>query len=134
MEYLIGIGLGVVVCGFAKFSGFDRERVFYPTVVAVVATYYFLFAAMVNAMRALVLESLVACGFFALAVVGFKKNLWLIVVALWGHTAFDAVHHYLIDNPGMPIWWPGFCGSIDLFFGGYLAFLLKRRSGFAVRA
>ena len=60
MEYLIGFVLGAVVCAFARLSGFDRERVFYPTVAAVVATYYFLFAAMVSAMRALVLESLVA--------------------------------------------------------------------------
>lgn len=104
---------------------------FYPTVAAVVATYYLLFAAMVSATRALVLESLVACAFFALAVVGFKRSLWLIVAALVGHAAFDAVHHFLIYNPGLPIWWPGFCGSIDVFFGGYLAVLLKRRSGFA---
>ena len=131
MEYLIGFVLGAVVCAFARLSGFDRERVFYPTVAAVVATYYFLFAARVSAMRALVLESWVACAYFALAVVGFKKDLWLIVVALVGHAAFDSVHHFFIDNPGLPIWWPGFCGSIDLFMGGYLAFLLKRRSGFA---
>ena len=134
MEYLIGFGLGAAVCAFEKLSGFDRERVFYPTVAAVVGTYYLLFAVMVNAMQALVLESLVACVFFALAVVGFKKSLWLIVAALWGHTAFDAVHHLVIENPGLPIWWPGFCGSIDLFFGGYLALLLRRRSGFAARA
>lgn len=132
MEYLIGFGLGAVVCAFAKFSGFDRERVFYPTVAAVVGTYYLLFAAMVSATQALALESLVACVFFALAVAGFKKSLWLIVVALLGHAAFDAVHHFMIDNPGLPIWWPGFCGSIDLFFGGYLALLLRRRTGFAV--
>lgn len=129
MEYLIGFVLGVFVCAFGKYSGFDRERAFYSTVAAVVATYYFLFAVMVHATRAMVLESLVACGFFALAVAGFKKNYWLIVVALVGHAAFDAVHHLLIHNPGMPEWWPGFCGSIDVFMGTYLAFLLRRRSG-----
>lgn len=39
MEYLIGVGLAVVVCVFATLVGFDRDRVFYPTLVAVIATY-----------------------------------------------------------------------------------------------
>ncbi|MCX6613365.1 MAG: hypothetical protein NTW74_21265 [Acidobacteria bacterium] len=131
MEYLIGFVLGAVVCAFAKFSGFDRERVFYPTVACVVATYYGLFAVMGHSMSAILVEASIGCAFFALAAAGFQKSLWLIVVALVGHAAFDAVHHLFIENPGMPSWWPGFCGSIDLFLGGYLAFLLKRRSGFA---
>ena len=37
MEYLIGVGLAAAVYGFAMVSGFDRERVFYPTVLVVVA-------------------------------------------------------------------------------------------------
>src|SRR6185437_8824734 len=44
MEYLIGIGLAVVVCVFAMLAGFDRDRVLYPTLVIVVASYYVLFA------------------------------------------------------------------------------------------
>lgn len=134
MEYLIGFALGAAVCAFAKFSGFDRERVFYPTVAVVVAAYYILFAAMASSMQALVLESLLACAFFALAVAGFQKSLWLIVAALVGHGVSDFVHHVFIENPGVPSWWPGFCGSIDVFFGGYLAILLTRRHGFAAPA
>jgi hypothetical protein len=79
MEYLIGVGLAAVVCAFATFVGFDRDRVFYPTLVTVIATYYILFAVIGRSTPALVLESLVAGAFLALAVAGFKKNLWLIV-------------------------------------------------------
>ena len=39
MEYLIGVGLAVFVCVFAMLSGFDRDRVFYPTLLTVIATY-----------------------------------------------------------------------------------------------
>ena len=46
MEYLIGVAMAVAVYAFAMMSGFDRERVFYPTVLVVVAHYYILFAAM----------------------------------------------------------------------------------------
>ena len=131
MEYLIGIGLAIVVCAFAASVGFDRGRVFYPTLLIVIATYYILFAVMASAMPALVLESLIAGAFLALAVAGFKTNLWLIVAALAAHGVFDFVHRLFIHNPGVPVWWPGFCLSFDILAGGFLALLLMRRSGFA---
>ena len=129
MEYLIGAGLAVLVCVFAMLAGFDRDRVFYPTMVIVIATYYILFAVMGSSTRALALESLFAGAFLALAVAGFKKSLWLIVAALAGHGVFDFFHHRFIHNPGVPVWWPGFCLSFDVLAGGFLALLLMRRSG-----
>ncbi len=133
MEYVIGVVLALVVCAFATLAGFDRDRVFYPTLVPVIATYYVLFAVMGSSMRAVILESLVAAAFFALAVAGFKKNLWLTVAALVGHGVFDLFHHVFIGNPGVPVWWPGFCLSFDVLAGGFLAVLLMRRSGFAAK-
>ena len=133
MEYLIRIGLAVVVCAFATLVGFDRDRVFYPTLVTVIATYYILFAAIGSCTRALTLESLIAGAFLALAVAGFKKNLWLIVAALAGHGVFDFVHHLFIHNPGVPVWWPGFCLAFDVLAGAFLAMLLMRRAGFAAQ-
>jgi hypothetical protein len=35
---LIGVGLTVVVCVFATLIGFDRDRLLYSTLVAVIAT------------------------------------------------------------------------------------------------
>jgi hypothetical protein len=131
MEYLIGLGLALVVCAFAALAGFDRERVFYPTVLIVVATYYILFAVMGRSTPALAVESAVAGAFLALAVAGFKRNLWLVVAALAGHGVFDFFHHLFIQNPGVPVWWPGFCLSFDILAGSLLAMLLTRRSGFA---
>ena len=130
MEYLIGVGLAAGVCVFAMLTGFDRDRVFYPTVVAVNATYYILFAVMGSSMPALAGESLIAGAFFALAVAGFKTNLWLVVIALAGHGVFDFFHHLFIQNPGVPVWWPGFCLGFDVLAGGFLAALLAKRSGF----
>jgi hypothetical protein len=125
MEYLIGVGLAAVVCAFAALSGFDRDRAFYPTVVIVVAHYYILFAAMSGSITALVQESAVAVVFAVLAVIGFKKNLWLAAVALAGHGIFDFIHHQFIHNPGVPEWWPGFCAAFDIAAGGFLGFRLK---------
>jgi hypothetical protein len=120
--------LAVGVCVFALLTGFDRDRVFYPTVVAVNATYYILFAVMGSSTPALVSESLIAAAFFAVAVAGFKKSPWLAVAGLAGHGVFDFFHHLFIENPGLPGWWPSFCLSFDVLAGSFLALLLMRRS------
>jgi hypothetical protein len=33
-------------------------------------------------------------------------------------------HAQLVDNPGMPAWWPAFCGAYDLAAAGYLTWRL----------
>jgi hypothetical protein len=131
MAYLIGVVLALAVCVFATLVGFDRDRVFYPTMVTVVAHYYILFAAMGSSTSALILESVIAVVFFVLAAAGFKNSLWLTVAALAGHGVFDFFHHMFIHNPGVPVWWPGFCLGFDVLAGAFLAVLLVRRSGFA---
>jgi len=126
MEYLVGMILGLVVAGFAATSGFDRDRAFYPTVLIVVASYYSLFAVMGAARYSTVeIEIVVALVFSVFAVLGFKKSMWLAAVGIAGHGFFDFfVHHALVTNAGMPVWWPGFCGTIDLVLGGWLAIRL----------
>ena len=95
MEYLIGLTLSLAVAGFAVFVGFDRDRAFYPTVSIIIASYYVLFAAMAASGRSLVLEICVACAFLLLAVAGYKKNFWLVALAIAGHGIFDLAHPYL---------------------------------------
>jgi hypothetical protein len=128
MEYVIGIVLALAVTAGATVIGFDRDRVFYPAVLIVVAAYYILFAAMDGSTAVVIRESLVAGGFVLAAVVGFKTRLWLVAAAIAGHGIFDFVHHRLIDNPGVPLWWPGFCLAFDVTAGIYFAVLLLRRS------
>ena len=117
MEYLIGLILSLAVAGFVTAIGLDRERGFYPPVLIVVASYYVLFAVMGASRRTLVIEIVVASGFVLFAVLGFKRNLWFAVAAIIGHGVFDFVHHWLIENPGVPPWWPGFCLTFDVIFG-----------------
>ena len=128
MPYLIGLVLALVVCIFALLTGFDRDRAFYSTVVIIVAHYYILFAAMGASNSVLLAECAGASAFIVLAVIGFKKNLWIVAAALAGHGIFDFFHHLLIQDPGVPIWWPGFCLSFDVLAGAFLAVLLMRRS------
>src|SRR5258708_296372 len=131
MEYLIGVVLAAVMCAFALLTGFDRDRVFYPTMLIFIAGFYILFAVMGSSVKALTIESLVAGLFLVVVVVGFKKNLWLVVAAIAGHGVFDFFHRLFIENPGVPVWWPGFCMAFDILASGFLTVLLMRRHGFA---
>ena len=128
MEYLIGGLLALALAGLATVVGLDRGPAFYPTVLIVIATYYVLFAVMGASGRILGMEIAVATGFSFLAIVGFKKNLWLVAAALAGHGIFDFVHHLVIENPGVPHWWPGFCLTFDGIVGAWLALRLMTRS------
>jgi hypothetical protein len=129
MEYFVGAILALAVAGTATIIGLDRGRAFYPTVLIVVASYYALFAVMEASGRILEIEIAVGVGFSSLAVLGFKKNMCLVAVGIAGHGVFDFLHHLFIENRGVPVWWPGFCATVDLILGGWLAVsLLKGRA------
>lgn len=127
MEYAIGIAAAVAVGLFATIVGFDRERGFYPVVLIVIAALYLLFATLAGSTGSLVAEAVPALIFVVLAVVGFRKSPWLVVAGLALHGVFDFFHHLLILNPGVPVWWPGWCLSYDVVAAGYLAVLLLLR-------
>ena len=127
MAYLIGAGLAVAVGVFAWAVGFDRSRVFYPVVLIVVASYYVLFAAMAGATGALGTELLLFAAFAAVAVLGFRLSLWLAAAGLLAHGLMDFAHGSLVDNPGVPAWWPAFCLGYDVAAAAFLAVLLRRR-------
>lgn len=122
---LVGAILAFGVGLFATATGLDRDRAFYPTVTIVVASLYALFAVMGGSTNALVLEIAAGTIFLAAAVVGFRSSLWIVAVALAGHGVFDFVHGRVISNPGVPAWWPAFCGAYDVTAGAYLGWLLK---------
>jgi hypothetical protein len=73
------------------------------------------------------MEAIQLAFFGAIAVAGFRSNLWWAAGGIAGHGVFDLFHGYLITNPGMPPWWPAFCSTIDIVLGAIVAFLLSRR-------
>lgn len=85
---IVGTVLALAVVLFARASGFDRSRAFYPTVLVVTASYYVLFAVIYGAGSDLASESVIMAIFLALAVVGFRISLW-VVVAGSSPTAFS---------------------------------------------
>jgi hypothetical protein len=126
MPYVIGLVLSAAVAVFARVVGFDRDRAFYPTVMIVIAAYYVLFAVMSGSVQTVVIESVVMTLFASAAVAGFKSSAWIVVAALAGHGIFDAVHGYVIENAGVPDWWPAWCLAYDVGAAAGLAWLLQR--------
>ena len=127
MPYVIGIVLSMGVALFARYVGLDRDRAFYPTVVIVVALYHVLFAAMSGSVQTVFLESVVMTMFAIAAVVGFKSSAWVVVAALAGHGVFDGFHGHVLENSGVPPWWPAFCLAYDLGAAAILAWLIQRQ-------
>lgn len=126
MAFLIGAVLALSVGLSATFIGLDRDRAFYPTVMIVIASYYALFAVMGGSIQVLMIELMAFVGFLGASVAGFKRSPWLVVAALAAHGVFDLVHGHLIEDPGVPLWWPLFCLAYDVVAAGYLARLLLR--------
>lgn len=125
MALIIGAVLALMAGVISTVAGLDRDRALYPVVTIVVGTYYVLFAAMGASHGTLALEVLGAACFAVAAVVGFRSSLWVVVAALAGHGIFDFVHGHVIDNPGVPAWWPEFCGAYDVMAALYLAWLIR---------
>lgn len=125
MEYVIGIIAATAIGFFGTVVGFDKERGFYPVVLIVIAALYLLFAVMADSTSSLVAETIPALVFVTMAVLGFRKNLpWLVVAGLALHGIFDFFHPAIIANPGVPVWWPGWCLSYDVAAAAYLAALI----------
>jgi hypothetical protein len=124
--FVIGIVLSAGVALFARKVGLDRDGAFYPTVMIVIALYYVLFAVMTGSIQTVLAESVVMVVFAGTAVAGFRSSAWIVAAALAGHGIFDAFHGYVIDNPGVPAWWPAWCLAYDVGAAAGLALLLRR--------
>jgi hypothetical protein len=126
MAFVLGFVMALAAGAYATALRLDRDRAFYPTVMIVIAFYYVLFAVMGGSSRALVVESLIAGVFVLAASIGFRSSLWLVAAALAAHGLQDFVHARLVVNPGVPAWWPAWCGAYDVAAAGYLAWRLTR--------
>jgi hypothetical protein len=132
VPYLIGIIIAILTAALGRFAAFDRDRVFYPTVLIVTVSYYALFAVLGGSMSALIVECLVVTLFVVAAIAGFKLNLWFVVGGLVAHGVFDLVHAAIVTNPGVPVYWPAFCMSYDVALAAILVWIILRRNSGAV--
>jgi hypothetical protein len=127
MAFLVGFCLALVVCTGCALVGLDRDRALYPLTMIVIASYYCLYAVIGGSTEALLVEVAIAAVFVTVAVLGFRGSLWWVAAALVAHGLMDFVHGGLVQNPGVPPWWPAFCAAYDVTAGAALAWLLWQR-------
>ena len=96
----------------------------YPLALIVIASYYILFAVIGGSQADVQVASLLILLFAALAIVGFRSNLWLVVGGLAAHGLLDLVYPGLVGDGGMPPFWPAFCLAYDVAAAACLAILL----------
>ncbi|MEO0557103.1 MAG: hypothetical protein AAF170_02850 [Bacteroidota bacterium] len=119
--FLIGLTFAAVLVAAARTVGFDRDAAFYPTVLVVIALLYVLFAVEDGGSAVVAWEVAVAAVFVAVAVAGYKRNEWWLVVGYAAHGLYDVAHGGHSVNTGVPLWWGGFCLGVDGAIAAYLA-------------
>jgi hypothetical protein len=125
--YVVGILLAVAVALLGRVTRFDNDRSFYATILVIVASYYVLFAIIGHSTDALVGETAIATVFVVVALFGALRFPLLVGIGIAVHGLFDLVHHVIIQNPGLPPWWPAFCMSIDIILGLWVIGLSRSR-------
>ena len=79
--------------------------------------------------QALVWELVVAVAFSTVAITGALRLPLLVGVGIFSHGLFDFVHYMMIQDAGVPDWWPGFCGSLDVVLGLWVIGFAGSRGG-----
>lgn len=133
VSILIGIALAFAISAMGRWTRMDRDRAFYPMQMMAIAGYYVLFALMGGSRQALVADAAIAGAFVAAALIGFRRSLSLVAVALAAHGIMDLFHGRLVANAGVPAFWPSFCSTYDLTAAGILWWLERRASRSGVR-
>lgn len=127
MEYLVGIFTAVALAVFARTSGFEKDRSFYPTVLIVIGFLYVVFGTIDGRFSVILIELFFALVFSSAAVIGYRTSCLIVAGGIAMHGVFDFVRHFFIEDKGVPVFWAGFCGSVDVLLGLYVWFFVCRQ-------
>lgn len=120
-----GVATAAVIAAFARATGFDRDRSFYPTILVVIALLYVLFGVEKGAPAVVAAETAAALAFVAVAVVAFRRcSPALLAIGLALHGLWDVAHPALLPaSDAVPTWWPAFCLGVDLPLAGWVVWM-----------
>jgi drug/metabolite transporter (DMT)-like permease len=122
----VGLVIALAVGILATVTRMDRDRALYPAMLIMIAALYGLFGAIDGTPGVIATEVAGMAPFAVLALLGFRRSLWIVVFALAGHGVYDLVHPRIVTDTGVPAWWPVFCLAYDVTAALYLAVLLRR--------
>ncbi|UGA53648.1 hypothetical protein [Vibrio sp. VB16] len=127
---IIGVFIACFIIFRFKKVGYEKRRFAYPALLMSFPIYYWLFALYANDYQALLNEVIVGLFFIILASLALRydqiKSLVILAMGFIGHGVYDVVHLTIYGDSVAPLWWPEFCGSIDILLGVYLLWLAKK--------
>lgn len=123
IAFSVGVALAIVLAVAGRATKFDRDRSFFATILIVIATYYVLFSFI--SFEAMAIEIVIASVFSIIALVGALRWPLLLGAGIFLHGVFDLIHVQLIDNSGVPVWWPSFCAGVDVVLGIWVIYLVQ---------
>lgn len=121
---LVGALLAVGIAAVGRWTRMDEERSFYAVILACIASYWIVFAAVEEDVVALAVEAGVAAVFLVLAGLGARWSPWAVVAGLALHAGYDGVHAFISDVG--PDWWPLFCAVVDALLAGWVGWRWTR--------
>lgn len=124
---IAGIVIAIyVVMSFRK-TKLEKRKWVYPLLLGTFPMYYWVFAVYGSDYKALLNELITGALFIAVAYGAYKRNsanaVRVLSIGYIGHAIYDAAHNSLFVNSGVPLWWPEFCGAVDVLIGIYLLFM-----------
>jgi len=121
-----GVVTAVIIIFYFRRKKLEPAHLPYPILLASFPLYYFAFALYASDYVALYKEVGLGIPFIALAYFATRSNRiissYLVAIGCLTHAAYDVFHDIVFINPGTPVWWLEFCGSIDLILACYLIY------------
>lgn len=121
---VVGIIVAISLVLRFKKSKLEYNKFTYSLLLVTFPFYYFAFAIYGNDYDALMLEFVAGLVFFAVGLLSLKVKpvyrFGLLALGYILHGIYDITHHIFFINAGMPVWWPEFCGAVDVLIGLYL--------------
>lgn len=125
----IGILLGCFIVVKFKQMGYEHNNQAYPMLLASFPIYYWIFSLYSHNYDALINEFMVGVFFIAIAALAYRCSklisFILLAIGFIGHGVYDIIHVQVFTPSVAPVWWPEFCGAIDILLGLYMLWLIK---------
>jgi hypothetical protein len=127
VAFTIGVALSISIIIYLHLNQQRRIKKALRHLLITFPVYYLVFAIIGKDFKALSLEILVGALFVGLIFLAKSaeeyKSIFVLGVGYILHGIYDVYHNLLFTNAGTPIWWPEFCGIIDVLVGAYALYI-----------
>jgi hypothetical protein len=119
--------ISIIIIARFKQTRLENSKLSYSLLLFTFPLYYLIFAIYSRDYGTVAFEIFVGLLFFTIAILSLNQSKFyrfgLLTIGYLLHGIYDVAHNAMFINKGTPVWWPEFCGVIDIFIGLYLAYL-----------